>query len=90
MLPEPELGHPVLDQGPPLHEGELRDAVPLRDSRLHPLLLRLLGHHRPPDVPDGPLPLHDLQLEVPDLEESQRTDLSPGRSSKTSRSTTLT
>ena len=90
MLPEPELGHPVLDQGPPLHEGELRDAVPLRDSRLHPLLPRLLGHHRPPDVPDGLLPLHDLQLEVPDLEESQRTDLSPDRSSKTNHSTTLT
>ena len=89
LLPGPELGPPVLDHGPHLHVGELRDAAPLRDSRLHLLLLRLLDHHRLLDVPDELPPLHGLQLEVPDPEESQQIDLSPDRSSKMNRPTTL-
>ena len=81
LLLVPELGPPVLDHGPHLHVGGIRDAAPLRDSRLHLLPLRLLDHPHLLDVPDGLLLLHGLQLEAPDLEEGQRINPSPDRSS---------
>ena len=88
LLLVPELG-PVLDLGQHLLAVGIRDVAPLLDSHHHRLLrLRQPGLLHLLDVLFGLPLLQGLQLEAPDLEESQQINLSPDRSSQMKQPTT--